>query len=109
VVTCRKRVAGDPLEVAGVARHLGDIHRETGRVDLAELLLAEAVGLYRSSRETKVLDLANALRPLALLRAGRGDRASAAPLWREARVLYAAIEVGEGVAECDRNLREPAT
>ena len=98
------RGLGHPLLVATVARHLGDVYRENGLGERAEPLLTEAVMLYRGSLDTKVLDLANAIRPLALLLAARGDAGAARPLWQEARALYSAINVTAGVSECDANL-----
>lgn len=97
------RSCADPLHVAHIARHLGDVYRERGLQDPAERLLEESIAAYRGSLGTRVLDLANALRPLALLYGARHDSRSAA-LWREARTLYAAIQVSAGVAECDQHL-----
>lgn len=99
---------GEKAHVAYVARHLGDIHRENGLNSEAELLLEEAVEIYRSRLDTKVLDLANALRPLALLQDSLGDHRSAQALWQEARALYAAIRVTDGVRECDEHLEASA-
>lgn len=101
------RGLGHPLLVATMARHLGDVYRENGLSERAEPLLAEAVKLYRGSLDTKVLDLANAIRPLALLLTAKGDAGAARPLWQEARALYSSIHVTAGVSECDANL--PAT
>jgi tetratricopeptide (TPR) repeat protein len=98
------RVNGDALRVAHTARHLGDIQRERGLHDQAEALFEDAIALYRGSTETKVLDLANALRPLALLHETLGNAERAGRLWREARTLYAAINVTAGVSECDARL-----
>jgi len=95
---------GHPLLVATTARHLGDIYRKSGLSGQAESLLTEAIKLYRDNLDTKVLDLANALRPLALLLVSRGDTSAARPLLQEARVLYAAINVAAGVSECDAQL-----
>jgi tetratricopeptide (TPR) repeat protein len=98
------RAHGEKLRTAHIARHLGDIHRENGLSGEAEPLLKEAVEIYRSSLDTKVLDLANALRPLALLHDSLGDHRSAQELWQEARALYSAIGVADGVSECDSHL-----
>ena len=95
---------GHPLLVAHTARHLGDIYRENGMSDQAEPLLKESIALYRSSLDTKVLDLANALRPLALLHVSLGNNEAAGQLWRESRALYSAINVIDGVSECDAHL-----
>ncbi len=99
---CRER--GNALVTAHTIRHLGDIYRELGKTDEAEALLKEAVSIYRSSLDAKILDFANALRPLALLYVSTGNTETARQLWMEARVLYSAINVADGVAECDTHL-----
>lgn len=98
------RASGNTLRVAHIARHLGDIFRESSLPDRAEPLLQEALMLYRTNRLTRVLDLANAVRPLALLYGSLGRRDDAKMLWQEARALYTAIGVSEGAAECDSML-----
>ena len=98
------RCQNSSLRTAHIARHLGDIYRENGLALQAEPLLTEAISLYRQSLHTRVLDLANAIRPLALLRTAQGDANSARQLWQEAQVLYSAINVEAGVAECSGHL-----
>lgn len=100
------RAHGDRLLTAHTARHLGDLYCELGRHGEAGALLRESVDIYRNSLETKVLDLANTLRPLALLLGATGDAERARELWLEARMLYAAINVGDGVVECDAQLHD---
>ncbi|HSB63846.1 MAG TPA: tetratricopeptide repeat protein [Thermoanaerobaculia bacterium] len=102
VAICRRR--DDPLSLAHTIRHLADIHRDTGRPDLAEPCYDEALALYRSSERTPPLDLANAIRPFAILKEGAGDIEEARRLWKEARDLYAAVKVEEGVRECSARL-----
>jgi tetratricopeptide (TPR) repeat protein len=102
VALCRR--SDDPLSLAHTIRHLGDIHRDTHRPDLAEPCYDEALALYRSSERTAPLDLANAIRPLAILKEGAGDVEEARRLWTEARVIYAAVNVEEGVRECSARL-----
>jgi len=89
-----------PLRTAHIARHLGDIYRVTGFAQQAESLLSEAISLYRQDLDTKIIDLANAIRPLALLKTSQGDIDDARPLWQEAHVLYSAVKVEAGIAEC---------
>lgn len=98
LVLCRR--GADALLTAHVAGHLGDIERENGATDRAAPLLAEAVAMYHGNLDTKVLDLANAIRPLALAKAALGDVDGAGALWREAQVLYAAVGVSAGTDEC---------
>jgi tetratricopeptide (TPR) repeat protein len=95
---------GEKLRIAHIARHLGDIHRENGQTGEARSLLQEALDIYRGSLDTKVLDLANVLRPLALLHGSLGDHHSAHEFWQEAKTLYSAIRIVDGVTECDRYL-----
>jgi len=92
------------LRIAHTIRHVGDIHRSAGRADLAEPCYEEALNLYRAHQQTTPLDLANAIRGLAILKADTGDSPRAASLWTEARDLYAAAGVQEGVAESDHRL-----
>ena len=98
------RVEGDALRLAHTVRHVGDIHREAGRPDLAGACYHEALGIYRSHAETPPLDLANAIRGLAILKSDTADAEAARALWEEARDLYAAVNVKAGVAESNRRL-----
>jgi len=97
------RVQGDALKLAHTIRHLGDIHRHEGHRGLAEPCYREALSLYRS-RETPPLELANAIRGLAILQSDAGEVKEARLLWAEARELYAAVKVEAGVAESSRRL-----
>jgi tetratricopeptide (TPR) repeat protein len=99
------RAEDDGFAVAHRLRHVGDLHLERDRYDLAEQFYAEALALYRSRPGAPPLDVANALRPMAIVHERRGD---AAPLWREARDLYAQAGVEAGVAEATRRLDEAA-
>ncbi len=65
-VSCRRRV-GEPLGLAHALRHLGDLHRHSERLGLARVCYDEALNLYRTQPQAPALDLANALRPMALL------------------------------------------
>jgi tetratricopeptide (TPR) repeat protein len=99
------RAEGDALKLSHTVRHLGDIHREDGRAELAEPCYREALEIYRAhSGETPALELANAIRGYAILQGETGKAAEAANLWREAGELYAAENVEAGVAECRRRL-----
>ena len=90
--------------LAHVLRHLGDIHREAGSFSLATFPTEQALSLYRSLPATPPLELANAMRSCALLREQLGESDAARALWREARALYQAAGVAEGVDECERRL-----
>ncbi len=89
VSVCRE--LGDPLLLAHTLRHLGDLHHDDGRNDLAEPLYDEALALYRAS-DTPPLDLANALRSLAVIK-------NTAELWEEVFHLYVATNVAPGIVE----------
>jgi tetratricopeptide (TPR) repeat protein len=98
------REKGDVLKLAHTIRHVGDIHRHEKRASLAEPCYREALELYRGESRTAPLDLANTLRGFAMLKDDSGEFLQAKPLWEEARDLYAAVDVKEGVAESSRRL-----
>lgn len=90
-----------PLALAHTVRHVGDILRNQVRLDLAAPHYQEALAIYRKHEEASPLDLANATRGYALLKAGTGDKVAAAKLWQEAGGLYAQVGVQAGVAESE--------
>lgn len=94
----------DQLALAHTVRHVGDIHLDARRTELAEPCYREAIAIYRENPNTAVLDLANAIRPFALLNEQVGRAEEARKLWAEARDLYAAANVQQGVAESSRRL-----
>jgi tetratricopeptide (TPR) repeat protein len=94
------RDQGDMLKCAHSIRHCGDIFAERCRMDDAERCYHEAVAMYRADPHAPPLDVANALRPLALLKHDAGKSDEADPLWQEAKSLYASVNVLPGVAEC---------
>jgi len=98
------RAEDNPLKVAHTVRHVGDIHRHEKRHELAELCYVEALSLYRAHSETSALDLANAIRGMAILKDETGEAVNAKLLWAEARDLYRLAEVQAGVAECSKKL-----
>ena len=49
VAICREE--SDPLTLAHTVRHLGDVHQDAGRVELAEPCYDEALVVYRSQEE----------------------------------------------------------
>ena len=78
--------------------------RGEGRLAPAEICYVEAIELYRWHTETPPLDLANAMRGYALLQERLGNNDEAVALWREARELYAQVNVLAGVEEGDRRI-----
>ena len=97
------RTAADPVLLAHALRHRGELLCIAGDTRAAEAPLAEALDIVRALPGVEPLDLANAVRPLGILRAQLGD-ASARGLLTEARALYARAGVDAGVAEMDGRL-----
>ncbi len=95
----------DPLRLAHTMRHLGDVHYEAERTTAAELAYRESIVLYRNAGRTKPLDLANAIRSMAVLKSDFGPAEEARALWQEALELYADANVQPGVAECTARLK----
>jgi tetratricopeptide (TPR) repeat protein len=102
--TRKRSNSASPSTTPPALRHLADIHQDAGAWSAAEPLYEHALRLYRADPSTGTLELANALRPYALLRERLGDGDAAVALWREARALYLAAGIAEAVAECDRHL-----
>jgi tetratricopeptide (TPR) repeat protein len=98
------RTFGHPLALAHTIRHLGDILREQGELAPAEVCYRDALGIYRQEKETPPLDLANAIRGIALLKVRTREVEEAKSFWREAKELYASLQVQAGVDEGVRYL-----
>ena len=98
------RGGGDALLFAHTVRHLGDLHQDAGRLGSAKPCYQEALVVYRRHGRTAPLDLANALRALAILQETLGEPKQAADLWAEARDLYARLNLRQGVAESTEHL-----
>jgi len=98
------RTLDRPLRLAHTIRHLGDILRGQGEQALAEPCYREALFIYRQEKATSPLDLANALRGMALLKVSTGETPDAISLWREARDIYAGLQLQAGVEESERYL-----
>lgn len=95
------REQNDLLAYAHTIRHIADIYQQESNPVEAKPLYEECIELYRSNLGTKILDLANALRPYALLNEAQGNLDFGRRLWEEARQLYSSIRVEAGVSECD--------
>ncbi len=98
------RDVGDPLLLAHTIRHLGQFHHDAGRVEDAERRYVQALGIYRAHANPPPLDLANAIRPLAILKEQIGEPNAAKRMWEEARELYEISGVQAGVDECSDRL-----
>lgn len=96
----------DVLSLAHTVRHLGDVHRDAGRIRDAERCYLEALSLYEARLDAPALDVANALRPLAILRESQDRTEESRELWARARTLYAEAGVDAGVEECDAHLSD---
>jgi tetratricopeptide (TPR) repeat protein len=104
------REQGDVLAYAHTIRHVADIWMQEGKtrqegnaVD-AKPLYEEALEIYRSNLDTKLLDLANTVRPCALVQEALGNTDFAMALWEEARNLYGSLRIEAGVEECGARL-----
>ena len=95
---------GLTLSWAHAVRHVADMWLEEEQLDEARTLYQQALNAYRGSLETRILDLSNTVRPYALLNEVTGQTELARSLWLEAKTLYAAIRIDEGVAECEKHL-----
>lgn len=103
VPLCRR--GEEPLVLAHTLRHLGDVLRELDDLEGAEPCYAEALALYRATPSPPVLDLANAVRRMAILREASGEDEEARTLWREAGELYREAGIEAGVSESATHLR----
>ena len=104
-VTVGRERGAAPTALAHALRHLGDVHRDAGRTEEADPCLTEAVALYRDDRSSSELDVANALRALALLREMQGRPGPARALWTEARDGYRKLGIAAGAREAEGHLR----
>lgn len=102
VALCREE--HDPLLLAHTVRHLGDVHRHASRPIEADRCYSEALALYRGAAQPPPLDVANAMRPAALVKEATGDLEAAKALWSDARRLYDMAGVQVAAAECSRRL-----
>jgi len=98
------RTLNDPLTLAHTVRHVGDILREQGRLPEAAPHYEEALEIYCGQEETPPLDLGNAIRGFALLKAEMGDSKAALSLWTEVRQLYTAVGVDAGIVESEAQI-----
>jgi tetratricopeptide (TPR) repeat protein len=98
------REMDDPLRLAHAVRHLADVARRQGRVEIAQPCYEEALAIYRGNAATAALDLGNALRGYGLLLEDVGDRAAAKEAWVEVLRLYGEVGVQAGIEEAERRV-----
>ena len=91
-------------KLAHTLRHVADVQRHLHLTPAADANYREVLTLYRANRETAPLELANAVRGYAILNQETGNFAEAKSLWQEARDLYAAVGIKEGIDESLRRL-----
>jgi tetratricopeptide (TPR) repeat protein len=96
----------DSLAYAHTIRHIADMHLDELNFVEAKPLYEESLEIYRGNLSTKLLDLANAVRPYALLNEKLGNTGAAKDLWQEARNLYSSLRLKEGIRECDAHLAQ---
>ena len=92
------------LAYAHTIRHIADMFLDEAKHAEARPLYEEALEIYRGSLDTKLLDLANTVRPYALLNEAIGNIDLAREHWQEARNLYASLRLDIGVEECGKHL-----
>jgi tetratricopeptide (TPR) repeat protein len=95
---------GDQLAWADSMRHIADMRREQKEYTKAEPIYTDVLEVYRSRSDTRVLDHANALRGLALLKDAAGTPEEALLMWRAARCLYEQAGVEAGIDECQSHI-----
>jgi tetratricopeptide (TPR) repeat protein len=96
----------DSLAYAHTIRHIADMYLDESNLVEARPLYEKSLEIYRSNLNTKLLDLANAVRPYALLNERSGNFDLAKQNWQEARNLYSSLRLEAGVRECDGHLAQ---
>lgn len=92
------------LAYAHAIRHIADMFLHEAKYVDAKLRYEEALKIYRGNLDTKLLDLANTVRPYALLHEATGHLEAAREHWQEARNLYTSLRIDAGVEECSKHL-----
>lgn len=103
------RSQDDALAYAHTIRHIADIFMQESNLAEAKPLYEEALEICRTNLGTKILDLANTIRPYALLNELQGSKAAARTLWEEARNLYGSLRMKPGVSECEAHIGQLAS
>jgi tetratricopeptide (TPR) repeat protein len=92
------------LAYAHTIRHIADMFLGEAKYTEAKSRYEEALEIYRGNLDTKLLDLANTVRPYALLHEATGHLEAAREHWQEARNLYASLRLDAGLEECSKHL-----
>lgn len=116
VAICRS--LNDRPRLPHAIRHLADIYHALGRHREADPHYVEMQALYKAMPSVPPLEIANAMRSVAIHAEAMGDPEESQRLWRDVRDRYAALDhelfrlTGEkanrAVAECDRHLADLA-
>jgi tetratricopeptide (TPR) repeat protein len=85
------RSTGGP-GLAHTLRHLADMLQDAGQNEEAAPYYAEMMSRYEAAPGTPPLEMANAIRSLAVHAERMGDRDGAKRLWTEARERYAKLD-----------------
>ena len=109
-----QRGLNDSKMLAHVVRHMADTLQSAGRHGEAEPYYREMLSSYQSAPNVPPLEMANALRSIALHEENMGKTDDARHLWQDARSHYAALDAeylaltgkneNPGVREADRHL-----
>src|ERR1041385_2959167 len=97
-LVAERRISDEPLKLAHAIRHLGDAYYYAGEIKLSEPYYVEALSIYRGHDNPRTLDLANAVRSFAVIKAELGADDEAIDPWQEAHDLYRSVNVLAGVA-----------
>jgi tetratricopeptide (TPR) repeat protein len=95
---------GDELAWAHTMRHIADMLRERKEYAQAEPIYTDVLEICRGHSAARVLDHANALRGMALLKDAAGTPEEALLMWRAARCLYEQAGVEAGIDECQSHI-----
>ena len=92
-------------KVAHSTRHIADLQRKLGKINDSLQSYTEAITIYKTNAEVNTLDLANALRGYALALAKNNKIDEAISAWEEAREIYEANNIQEGIDEASSELK----
>ena len=85
-------------------RHLANLQRALGNDADSESNYREAIGIYKADSQTRIGDLANALRGFALVFEKRSKISQAKTAWEETKELYQSCNLQAGIDEANRKL-----
>lgn len=99
-----QHAAGAARGEAHALRHMADIQLDQGNLQVAKQHYEGALEIYRNVGDGHSLDLANAVRGYAILLGEVDENAASRARWEEARAIYLACGVEDGVEEADQHL-----